>query len=157
MQLTTGPPLLFALGLRILINSVIFPSTSPPSTSEFLLTGLFQGVLLYHTLTQLPDLVLPVAFVLAGWDLFDFLREFDATKGACTLLGAALGVLFTDVLDKFFEGEVPTPERESSNNNARDPYEPSRRLRLVSFGRSGQDRHRSRRNGFSTWSQPSDT
>lgn len=152
MQLTTGPPLLFALGLRILVNSVIFPSETPPSTSDFLLTGLFHGVLLYHTLTQLPHLVLPVAFGIAGWVLLDFLRAFDATKCACTLLGAALGVLITDVLDKFFENEEDPPLSGRERSSARDPaYEPSRRLRLVSFGRSGQDRHRThgqpRRNG----------
>lgn len=145
MQLTTGPPLLFALGLRILLNSVIFPSTNPPSTSDFLLTGLFQGVLLYHILTQLPQLVLPVALGLAGWNLLDSLRAFDATKCACTLLGAALGVLFTDILDKFFDDErdPPSEPNRERSSGARDPYEPSRRLRLVSFGRSGgQDRHR---------------
>ncbi|KAI0785669.1 hypothetical protein C8Q75DRAFT_775885 [Abortiporus biennis] len=155
MHLTTGPPLLFALGIRIIIN--LFNPEHSPSISDHILLGLWQGVLLYHTLIHLSDWVFPVAFGIAGKLLFDFtLRGLDTTNAACTLLGVALGVLVTNVLSVVFEepgstrDDVGIKERERgdrereryvSNNSAPQPELPSRRTRLVSFDRS----HRSHR------------
>lgn len=147
MEITASLPLLFALGARIALNSLVFPSTNElPSTPDFLLTGLFQGVLLYHTATQLSQLlVIPIAFGIAVKLVIDFSRTFDTTQCVCTLLGVALGVVFTDVLSRVFEdGSYKVPEKVgamSSGTHARDAHDTSKRLRLVSFSRV-QDRTR---------------
>jgi len=146
MQLTTGPPLLFALGIRILIN--LFNPEHTPSTSDHLLLGLWQGVLLYHTLIHLSELILVVALGIAAKLIYDISTGFDATKSASTLLGIALGVLVTNVLSLVFEsgGEAGSTSVSGSKERERDrraittnpppQQEPSRRLRLVSFDRT---------------------
>lgn len=47
MQLSTAPPLLFAIGVRIFLNFINPQHT--PSTADHILLGIWQGVLLYHT------------------------------------------------------------------------------------------------------------
>ncbi|CAL1707646.1 unnamed protein product [Somion occarium] len=149
MQLTIGPPLLFALGIRILLNFLNPEHTQ--STADELLQGLWQGVLLYHTLIHLSELVFVVAIAIVGFTLFEVLRNgFDATKCACTLLGVAVGVLITSVLSQVIEdtshSDVSSKDKKPSNSGhantipVNDPI--SRRTRLVSFGRSSADRHR---------------
>jgi len=145
MEFTTGLPLLFALGARIVLNSLVFSPIDPPSVQDFLLTGLFQGVLLYTTINQLFLLVIPVGFGIAAKLLLDFSRTYDTTQCVCTLLGVALGVVFTDVLSRVFEDGTSMfkePVRASAaTSGARDAPDASKRLRLVSFGR-GQERTR---------------
>lgn len=155
MEITTGPPLLLALGARIALNSLYFHPNEPPSTQDFLLNGLFQGVLLYTTLNQLFLLVIPVGFGIAAKLLLDYSRTFDTTQVVCTLLGVALGVVFTDALSRVFEDSTTLKERErtvSTTTHVRETREaePGKRLRLVSFGRSGQDRIRHRRDTGNT-------
>ncbi|PSR98911.1 hypothetical protein PHLCEN_2v4231 [Hermanssonia centrifuga] len=152
--MTTGPPLLFALGLRILLNT-LDPSRSP-DTPDFLLIGLWQGVLLSHSLAHLPRLVLPIGLAITAKLLFiDFLPAPNTTQCACTLLGTALGVLFTDILTQLFE-HGRFNEREPRGDPATtDPVNDtsapsaSRRLRLVSFDKTttaaDQDRRHHRR------------
>ncbi|KAI0775712.1 hypothetical protein BD413DRAFT_689096 [Trametes elegans] len=151
MQLTTGLPLLFALGARVFINTLVPDPTHTPSTPDFLLNGLFQGVLIQNTLTQLPQVVVVVVVGVAAKLVIDFIRLSDVVQTACTVLGVALGVLCTDLLSQFFDGAiagavplerpVPIPV---STSHTRDPHpaDPPKRIRLVSFGR---DRTRSRR------------
>lgn len=150
MQLTTGPPLLFALGIRILLN--LFDPEHTPSTSDYLLQGLWQGVLLYHTLIHFQEWVLAAAFGIGAKFVYDIGRGLDTTKCASTLLGVALGVLVTNVLSMVIEDSsssfsIISSERTkdrtrtlSGNLNpapAPQAHEPmSRRLRLVSFDRS---------------------
>ena len=55
MQVTTGLPLLLALGARVFINTIVPDPTHTSSTPDFLLNGLFQGVLIHNTLTQIPQ------------------------------------------------------------------------------------------------------
>ncbi|THG92775.1 hypothetical protein EW026_g8247, partial [Hermanssonia centrifuga] len=152
--MTTGPPLLFALGLRILLNTLDY--TRSPDTPDFLLIGLWQGVLLSHSLAHLPLLVLPIGLAITAKLLFiDFLPAPNTTQCACTLLGTALGVLFTDILTQLFE-HGRFNEREPRGDPATtDPVNDtsapsaSRRLRLVSFDRTtapaDQDRRHHRR------------
>lgn len=146
MQLTTGPPLLFALGIRILLN--LYDADHTPSTPDYLLQGLWQGVLLYHTLIHLQDWVFAVAFGIAAKFVFDVARGFETTKSASTLLGIALGVLVTNVLSMVIEdggSSTDTSERTIKDrtrtlpgilNPAPAHETTSRRLRLVSFDRS---------------------
>lgn len=166
MNLNISLPLLCALGIRILIN--LLNPEHAPTTSDHILLGLWQGVLLYHTLVTLPDLAILVGFGITAKLVFDFTRPYEDTASKCisAVIGIAIGVLVTNVLSQFLDdagflsGDVKTKERErerSTSNGAannfippspRDlhPHEPSsRRLRLVSFGRSNPDRHRSSR------------
>ncbi|KAH9949578.1 hypothetical protein B0H21DRAFT_727492 [Amylocystis lapponica] len=114
MQITTGLALLSALGARLVLNTIFFPD-QPSTAPNCLLTGLFQGVLLHQALIQQALLAIPVAIGIAAKLYIDFLL-------CCTLLGVALGV-----------------PKDRATSGA--PYEPSRRIRLVSFGRS-QERAR---------------
>ena len=62
MQLHTAPPLLVALGLRIFLNYMNPAHTD--GTPDHILHGLWQGVLLYHTLKHIQLLVFPAGFAL---------------------------------------------------------------------------------------------
>lgn len=144
MLLTTAPPLLFALGVRIFLN-YINPSHTD-STPDYLLHGLWQGVLLYHSLKHTSWLVFPVGFAITAKLLLDFAASFDTTKCACTLLGAALGVLFTDILAQLFEyGRYNEVEPSPAASPQSPSHGPSRRLRLVSFQRGARDERPSHR------------
>ncbi|KAH9858729.1 hypothetical protein C2E23DRAFT_16853 [Lenzites betulinus] len=151
MQLTTALPLLVALGARVLVNALLVPSdpTAPPSTPDLLLIGLFQGVLLQTTLAQSPQLALAVAAGAAAKLVTDFLRTPDVVRAACTLLGAALGVLAAELLAQFVDPIVAAQLEGTSRSavpvlggHSRETKVTSKRIRLVSFGR---DRNRSRK------------
>ncbi|OSD06867.1 hypothetical protein PYCCODRAFT_1359432 [Trametes coccinea BRFM310] len=148
MQLTTGLPLLFALGARVFVNTLIPDPTHTPSTPDFLLNGLFQGVLIQNTLTQLPQVVLVVVLGVAAKLVIDYVRLSDVVQTACTVLGVALGVLVTDLLSQFVDPALISgaiPERAPvpvSVGPKRELLEPSKRIRLVSFGRDRTRSHR---------------
>lgn len=151
MQLTIGPPLLFALGIRILIN-FLNPQHSP-TVSDHLLQGLWQGVLLYHTLVHLSDLVYVVGAGIIGKLFLDASQVFDTTKFASTLLGVALGVLVTNILSQMLEdGSFTDPDTKKAaviTPPTRDTHDPSpRRTRRVSFDQrhtTTPHRHRDQR------------
>lgn len=145
-NITTSSALLIALGARIILNTIFVGPDAPPSTPDSLLNGLFQGVLLYTSLTQVLLLAVPVGVGIAAKLLLDYTRTFDATQCVCTLLGVALGVVFTDVLSKTFEAQTDTTKtqtrtRTTTTTTTREVHEPSRRLRLVSFDRQERTRH----------------
>ncbi|KAI0745774.1 hypothetical protein C8Q76DRAFT_40144 [Earliella scabrosa] len=151
MQLTTGLPLLLALGARVFINTLLPDPSHSASTPDFLLNGLFQGVLVHNTLTQIPQAVVVVAVGVAAKLVIDFVRLADVVQTACTVLGVALGVLLTDLLAQFVDGtpglgfgaESVVAARPPVVLAAREPPpDPPKRIRLVSFGR---DRTRSQR------------
>ncbi|KAH8107893.1 hypothetical protein BXZ70DRAFT_913115 [Cristinia sonorae] len=166
MNLNISLPLLCALGIRILINLLNPEHTA--STSDHILLGLWQGILLYYFLVTLPDLAPVVGIAIAAKLVFDFTRQYEDTSSNCitTVIGIAIGLLVTNVISQFLEeagivapakGDVRTKdrdrERSASNGVPIVPsprelhaHEPSsRRLRLVSFGRANPDRHRSSR------------
>ncbi|TCD68254.1 hypothetical protein EIP91_011220 [Steccherinum ochraceum] len=162
MNLNISLPLLGALGIRILINILNPDHTS--SSSDHLLIGLWQGILFYYSLVTLPDLAIVVGFGIGAKFLFDLSRQYEdtASRSVATLIGVAIGVLVTNVLNQFLEdagftGQVKTKERDRERpaSHPTPPparelhaHEPSsRRLRLVSFGRSNPDRHRPSRHG----------
>lgn len=143
-NITTSSALLIALGARILLNTIFVGPDAPPSTPDSLLNGLFQGVLLYTSLTQVLLLAVPVGVGIAAKLLLDYTRNLDATQCVCTLLGVALGVVLTDVLSKTFEADTTktqTRTRTTTTTTTREVHEPSRRLRLVSFDRQERTRH----------------
>lgn len=134
MQLHTAPPLLVALGLRIFLNYMNPAHTD--GTPDHILHGLWQGVLLYHTLKHIQLLVFPAGFGITAKLTLDYVNTNDTTQCACTLLGVVLGVLFTEVLAQVFEHghyfeRAAAPASAPSPTHAREPS--SRRLRLVSF------------------------
>lgn len=138
MYLTTAPPLLFALGLRLFLN-LINPDHKD-STADYIIQGLWQGVLLYHVLKHATWAVFPVGFAITAKLLYDFALSFDTTRCACTLLGAALGILFTDILSQLFEKGRYNDVQPRSPATTAAPQDglresSSRRLRLVSFER----------------------
>nr|VWO97219.1 Slu7 domain-containing protein [Ganoderma boninense] len=153
MQLTTGLPLLLALGARVFINAFT-PSTSttPPSTPDYLLNGLFQGVLIHNTLTQVPQAVVVVVVGVLAKLVIDFVSLGDVVQTACTVLGVALGVLFTDLLAQFVDGtsgigigtESVIGRSPAVPASRGPPPEPPKRIRLVSFGRDRSRSHRHR-------------
>ncbi|KAI0645707.1 hypothetical protein C8Q79DRAFT_910879 [Trametes meyenii] len=152
MQLTTGLPLLFALGARVFVNAIVPDPTHPPSTPDFLLNGLFQGVLIQNTLAQIPQVVLVVVFGVAAKLVIDFIQLSDVVQTACTVLGVALGVLATDLLSQFVDPVITgaiEPSRApiplSVGHIREPPPVPSKRIRLVSFGRDRTRSHRQHR------------
>ncbi|TFK87535.1 hypothetical protein K466DRAFT_490695 [Polyporus arcularius HHB13444] len=152
MQLTTGLPLLFALGARVFINTLVPDPTHISSTPDFLLNGLFQGVLIHNTLTQLPQAVIVVVVCVVAKLVIDFIRLADVVQTACTVLGVALGVLFTDLLGQFVDGipglglgaESVVGVAPAVVVSREPPPDPPKRIRLVSFGRDRTRSHRHR-------------
>ncbi|KAI0266862.1 hypothetical protein BC834DRAFT_1026754 [Gloeopeniophorella convolvens] len=104
-QLTTALSLLLGLGARIIYNK--FFALRPPGIEDHVLSGLWQGVALYHVLMEYPFLTLPVGFGIGARLLVGFVVTYDATGCACTLLGVAVGVLFTDILSQLLEDGDP--------------------------------------------------
>ncbi len=150
LQFPLAPPLLLALGVRILIT-LLTPDYTP-TTADHILQGIWQGILLHYTLRYLGSLVFPVGAAIAGKLLYDFVSTpHDPTKCACALLGVALGVLFTDLLAQLFEdGRInertsqPTaPTTVQTTSHRVIEREPSKRIRLVSFEHD-KDRERRR-------------
>ncbi len=74
-----------------------------PGIEDHVLSGLWQGVALYHVLMEFPFITLPVGFGIGARLLVNFVVTYDATGCACTLLGVAVGVLFTDILSQVLE------------------------------------------------------
>ncbi|KAI0823635.1 hypothetical protein BC628DRAFT_1324602 [Trametes gibbosa] len=149
MQLTIGLPLLFALGARVFVNTLLPDPTHTPSTPDFLLNGLFQGVLIQNTLAQLPQVVVVVVIGVIAKLIIDFLRLSDVVQTACTVLGVALGVLVTDLLAQFVDPAIAAqtesglrpPIPVTVGGHTREP-EPTKRIRLVSFGRDRTRSHK---------------
>jgi hypothetical protein len=104
-QLTTAVSLLLGLGARIAYNK--FFSFRAPSIEDHVLSGLLQGVALYHVLMEFPNITLPVGFGIGARLLVNFVVTYDAAGCACTLLGVAVGVLFTDILSQVLEDGDP--------------------------------------------------
>src|SRR5712671_737636 len=100
-QLTTAFSLLLGLGARIVYNK--FFSFRVPGIEVHVLSGLWQGVALYYVLMEFPFLTLPVGFGIGARLLVNFVITYDAAGCACTLLGVAVGVLFTDILSQLLE------------------------------------------------------
>lgn len=143
MQLTIGPPLLFAIGVRILLN--LLDTTRSPSIPDFFLIGIWQGVLIHYSLRQLSWLVYPVAFGITAKLLYDYVEKADPSRCACTLFGIAVGVLLTDLLVQVLEnGRYDERDPPPTPQPSRTPYEPPRRTRLVSFDRSAYNGERRR-------------
>ena len=144
-QLTTAFSLLLGLGARILYNK--FSSFRVPGIEDHVLSGLWQGVALYYVLMEFPFLTLPVGFGIGARLLVNFVITYDAAGCACTLLGVAVGVLFTDILSQLLEDG--DPEDAYYEGSVVSDY--PRRRRLVQLRAPSNERmhdHNRRRRAF---------
>ena len=144
-QLTTAFSLLLGLGARILYNK--FFSFRAPGIEDHVLSGLWQGVALYYVLMEFPFLTLPVGFGIGARLLVNFVITYDAAGCACTLLGVAVGVLFTDILSQLLEDGDP----EDAHYEGSVVSDYPRRRRLVQLRGSPYERmrdHNRRRRAF---------
>jgi hypothetical protein len=132
-QLTTAFSLLLGLGARILYNK--FLSFRVRGIEDHVLSGLWQGVALYYVLMEFPFLTLPVGFGIGARLLVNFVITYDGTGCACTLLGVAVGVLFTDILSQLLEDG--DPEDAYYEGSVVSDY--PRRRRLLQFRGSSYD------------------
>ena len=85
--MTTGS-LLLGLGAHIVYNK--FSSSHIPGIEDHVLSGLWQGVVLYHVFMISPITTL--------FGIGARLDTYDAARGACTLFGIAVGVFFAYIL-----------------------------------------------------------
>jgi hypothetical protein len=132
-QLTTAFSLLLGLGARILYNKLF--SLRVRGIEDHVLGGLWQGVALYYVLMEFPFLTLPVGFGIGARLLVNFVITYDAAGCACTLLGVAVGVLFTDILSQLLEDG--DPEDAYYEGSVVSDY--PRRRRLLQFRGSSSD------------------
>lgn len=129
MQITTAPSLVFGLGIKIFLNKFVYHHENA-SIADFIFLGLWQGTALYYLIMLQAEFAWAIAAGILGRLLFDFARDFDTSKCASTLLGVALGVLFTDILSQFIE-DGHRGESHHSRTTTKQ-----RNRRLVQFSRS---------------------
>ncbi|PCH43779.1 hypothetical protein WOLCODRAFT_153838 [Wolfiporia cocos MD-104 SS10] len=156
METSAGLPLLLALGARIVLNTLYPGHATLAPTHEYILTGIFEGALLYTVLYSFSVLSIPVGAGIAAKLLLDYFRTFDTTQSICTLSGIALGTIFSDALSRAFEGDTITTvtTRERVTTHARAAHEPSKRIRLVSFERDRTRTHRNHHDAADDGQQP---
>lgn len=137
LQLSTAPSLFLGLGARVVLD--IFYRKGEPTVPDFLLLGAWQGVGLYYALMELPVLAIAVGFAIGAKLLIEFTLLPDVMKCVVTLLGVALGIMFTDVLSQFLEdGSYSSFGGKKKKTTRYDSGHVSskHRPRVVSFSRS---------------------
>ena len=132
MPIATAPALLLGLGARILLDH--FNRLEGPSVKDFILVGAWQGVALHYAI-KTSGFGIIVAFVIAVKLFIEFNIVLDVTRCAMTVVGIALGVLFTDFLSQYFDKPPHSSERKRKK-----PQSPSttikpeiKRERLIPF------------------------
>ena len=140
MYITTAPSLFLGLGARIFINKFVYHYDSS-TIPDFVFLGLWQGTALYFLLMRQVEFAWAASAGILGRLLIDFVRNWDTSRCACTLLGVALGVLVTDIASQFLEDESGLPAllggtsgSPSSGHHHHHRRRPSRRL--VQFSRT---------------------
>ena len=137
MPITTAPALLLGLGARILLDH--FSRFESPSVKDFILVGAWQGVALHYA-TKTTGFGIIVAFGIAAKLFIEFNFLFDVTRCVTTIVGIALGVLFTDFLSHYFDKPPPSSDRRrKKQQSAPTPVKQEpKRERLVQFRPSVQ-------------------
>ncbi|THH08271.1 hypothetical protein EW146_g9046 [Bondarzewia mesenterica] len=138
MRFTTAISLLLGLGARIAFNKFV-TVRDQPSIEDHVLSGLWQGVALYYFIMEFQYLAFGLTFGIAARLVMNFMFTHNTTECACTILGVALGVLFTDVLSQVLE-DTDTQERHAKARYEGSvvEHDPPRR-RLVQFRRSSSE------------------
>ncbi|KAH9485137.1 hypothetical protein JR316_0002044 [Psilocybe cubensis] len=103
MPIATAPALLIGLGARILLD--YFSRSDGPFVKDFILIGTWQGVALHYAAktSKTSGFGIIVAFGIAAKLFIEFNFASDVTRCITTILGVALGVLFTDFLSQYFD------------------------------------------------------
>ncbi|KAF8813798.1 hypothetical protein BYT27DRAFT_7157664 [Phlegmacium glaucopus] len=137
MPIATALALLLGLGARILLDH--FSRFESPSIKDFILVGAWQGVALYYT-TKTSGFGVIIAFGIVAKLFIEFNFVPDTTKCVTTVVGIALGVLFTDFLSQYFDKPPRSSDRRrKKQQSAPTPVKPEKkRSRLVQFRPSVQ-------------------
>ena len=138
MPIATAPALLLGLGARILLDH--FNRFEGPFVKDFILVGAWQGVALHYAI-KTSGFGIIVAFGIAAKLFIEFNLVLDATRCIMTVVGIALGVLFTDFLSQYFDKPPHSSERKRKKHHqsAPTPTKPEiKRERLVQFRPSVQ-------------------
>lgn len=124
MPIATAPALLIGLGARILLD--FFSRTDGPFVKDYILIGTWQGVALHYAAktSQNSRFGIIVAFGIAAKLFVEFNVVSDITRCITTILGVALGVLFTDFLSQYFDKPLP-----QSSDRRRKKSEPTKSTR----------------------------
>jgi len=108
MYITTAPSLFLGLGARIFINKFVYHYDSS-TIPDFVFLGLWQGTAVYYLLMRQVEFAWAASVGILGRLLIDFVQTWNTSRCACTLLGVALGILFTDIASQFLEDESKRP------------------------------------------------
>ncbi|TDL25894.1 hypothetical protein BD410DRAFT_783873 [Rickenella mellea] len=105
MDMSITAPILYGLGARILYNQFTNASTRG-FTSDNLLQGVWQGVLLCYFWTEQTEFSPAVAVGIAARVAIDYFVVGDATKSWTLVLGTFAGVLTSSLLGKLLDEGV---------------------------------------------------
>ena len=135
----TAPALLIGLGARILLD--YFSRSDGPFVRDFILVGAWQGVALHYAVKTPKSygFGIIVAFAIAAKLFIEFNIASDVTRCVASVLGVALGVLFTDFLAQYFD--MPAVKLHASDRRRKKPHavkEDRRREKTVQFRPSVQ-------------------
>ena len=141
MPIATAPALLIGIGARIVLDQ--FSRSDGPSVKGFILIGAWQGVALHYAtkMSGTSGFGIIVAFAIAAKLFIEFNLVSDITRCVSTILGVALGVLFTDFLSQYFDRppQPPSDRRRKKTHTNTTPVKPEKkRERLVQFRPSVQ-------------------
>jgi len=103
MPIATAPALLVGLGARIALD--FFSRTDGPFVKDFILLGAWQGVALHYATrtSKTSGFGIIVAFAITAKLFIEFNFSSDGVKCTSTILGVALGALFTDFISQYFD------------------------------------------------------
>ncbi|KAJ3508381.1 hypothetical protein NLJ89_g5784 [Agrocybe chaxingu] len=140
MPIATSPALLIGIGARILLDQ--FNRSDGPLIKDFVLVGVWQGVALhYATKTSgTSGFGILVAFGIAAKLFIEFNVNSDVTRCVTTILGVALGVVFTDFLSQYFDKPPQSSRRRKKSSQPPTPAKREKgRERLTQIRRSAQE------------------
>ena len=137
MPIATAPALLLGLGARILLDH--FNRLEAPSVKDFILVGAWQGVALHYAI-KTSGFGIIVAFGIAAKLFIEFNLVLDVTRCVMTVVGIAMGVLFTDFLSQYFDKPPHSSDRKRKKTQSPPtPIKPEiERERLIQFRPSVQ-------------------
>jgi hypothetical protein len=132
--------LLVGLGARIFLDIITRPPE--PSQRDAILTGIWQGVALYHTYLNYLHVLFLVAFGISVWLLIDFALIQDANRMSNVLLGVALGVFCAGLLSQIEGGsDTTTNDRRRTSSSKHDGDKPTSSSKKPRQSSSQQQQH----------------
>jgi hypothetical protein len=138
MAISSAPSLLIGLSARIFIDRFIL--CQEPTMRDFGLLALWQGVAVYYAFTINQEFAITAAALMGSKIIFEFSSERDITRFAYTVLGAALGVVVTDILSRFLRDGLHNLNRaprssslppQKSHNRAKSNPAPEKKRKSV--------------------------